>query len=287
MTPSKPLHRRTYLGAVGAAGVGVVAGCLDALNGDDDPTDNVVLDEPEQYEMLREARDNGDVPYPIYGDPLPDVSAPCTIRGEDVATGDFEGDRHSLYTFIFVRCHGACPGLVSGLRHVQAEATDEGYADDVGLVTVTFDPEYDTPEVLDEYGERMGVEYDANNWYFLRPETEDDARHYVEDEFGCYFERDPRFDEEEHGHDDDGHDDDGHDDDGHDDDGHDDGDGNDHDDGHDDEGDDDDDDMVMAFQHESMIVLANADGYVERTYVGEVPSPDVLIDDTQTLVDRW
>ena len=270
MPPHNPIQRRSYLTGLGAAGVGLTAGCLDAFGGDD-PAGTAVLDRPEQYDMLREARDNGDLAHPIHGDELPDVTAPCTIRDRSVATSDFEGERHTMYTFIFSRCHGACPGLVSGLRHVQADAIDEGYVDDIGLVTVTFDPEYDTADVLYEYGERMGVDYDADNWYFIRPETEEDAHHYVEEEFGCYFARNPEYDGDDEHHDDDGG-------------GHDDDDGN-HDD--DDHGSDDGGDMEMAFMHTSMIVLANADGYVERTYVGEVPTPNVLIDDASTLVDRW
>ncbi|WP_254862956.1 SCO family protein [Halovivax gelatinilyticus] len=280
MSPYERVPRRRYLAGVGAASVGLTAGCLDVLDGGDS-AENTVLDPPEQYELLREARDNDDLVYPIHGDPLPDVSAPCTIRDEPVATTDFEDKCHTMYTFIFSRCHAACPGLVSGLRHVQADAIDEGVADEVALKTVTFDPEYDTPDVLYEYGAQMGVDYDVGNWYFIRPETEDAAHEYVEEAFGCYFARNPEYEGGDHADDEHGHEDDGHgDEDEH---GH--GDENDH--SNDDHEQDDMRDMEMAFMHESMIVLANADGYVERTYAGEVPTPDVLIDDARTLVDRW
>ena len=267
MTEPTPAHssRRAYLGAVASAGIALAAGCLGSDG--DDRYENVVLDEPEQYAMLREARDEGDVGYPIYGDELPQFDAPCTLRDRDVTPAEFDGDRHTMYTFVFTRCHGACPGLVSGLRHVQADSVDGGYADDVGFLTVTFDPEYDTPDVLEEYGHDLGVEYDLDNWYFLRPETEEDAQHLVEEQFGCYFARNPEYEEDRnHGH---GHDED------------------DHEHGDDDHDEDDENGMEMAFEHESMIVLANADGYVERTYVGQVPTPDTLIDDARTLVERW
>lgn len=292
MATSTPLSRRTYLGAVAGIGTGLTAGCL-GRGGEDERYEHVVLDEPEQYPMFREARDDGEIDYPVYADELPEYAAPCTVRGREVTSGEFLGERHTMYTFVFTRCHGACPGLVSGLRHVQADSVDEGYEDDVGLLSVTFDPEYDTPDVLEEYGTDLGVEYDVDNWYFLRPETEADAHHLVESQFGCYFARNPNYEGEGHGG---GHDDD--DDHG----GHDEENGHDHDEGDDygengghghDEGDrnerdsDDGNGMEMAFQHESMVVLANADGYVERTYVGSVPSPDVLIDDARTLVERW
>ena len=269
MTPDHVCSRRTYLGAAGAASVALTAGCA-LLESDEDAA--VVLDPPDGYETLREARDAGDVLYPIHGDELPDVTAPCTIRDRDVSTSEFVDERHSMYTFIFSRCHAACPGLVSGLRHVQADAIDAGYAEEIALCTVTFDPEYDTADVLEAYGDDHGVDYDADNWYFLRPETEADARSVVEESFGCYFDRNPDF--EGHHGDDDHHDgdDDHH---GEDDNGGGSGDGGGN--GHDE----------MAFEHESMIVLANADGVVERTYAGTVPSPDVLIADVETLVERW
>ncbi|SDQ43691.1 SCO family protein [Natronobacterium texcoconense] len=271
------LGRRTYLAATGSAVVGLTAGCTDLVS--DQQYDRVVLEPPENYDALRDSRDRGELPHPIYGDELPDVSAPCTIRDEEIATGDFEGERHSLYTFIFARCHGACPALTSSLRHVQADSADNDYADDVALVHVTFDPEHDTPEVLEEYGHDHGVNYDLNNWYDLRPESEAAAQEYVMDEFGCFYMRNEDFEADDgHG---DGHEND-HDDDGHDE----------HDD-HDDEPPepdelDDESEMEMAFQHESMIVLANADGYVERTYTGDgLPSYSDLIDDVRTVAEEW
>lgn len=44
----------------------------------------------------------------------------------------------------------------------------------------------------------------------------------------------------------------------------------------------------MHFEHLSSIVLANADGYVERNYVGsDIPNPGALVDDVETLRRRW
>lgn len=258
MNPRGHISRRSYLGTAGAAGIGLVAGCT-ALESRDDRYDNVVLDEPERYEELRHARDEGNVAYPIYGDELPEVTVPDAISGREVSTTDFEGERHTMYTFVYVRCHAACPGLVQGLRHVQADSVEEGYADDIAFLPVTFDPEYDTPERLEDFGVGMGVDYTVDNWHFLRPQTEEDAQYVVEEQFGCFFERNPDFD------------------------------GGDEHDGHDDEGDehDDDDGMEMAWNHQSMTILANAGGYVERAYVGEIRPPDELIDDVRTLVERW
>ncbi|MFU8868171.1 SCO family protein [Natronococcus sp.] len=278
MTPSERLGRRRYLAAAGAAAIPFAAGCtaLDSDGGSDGGYDRVVLDAPDEYERLRDARDRGELEQPIHGDELPDVAAPCTIRDEEIATGEFEGERHSLYTFIFSRCHGACPALTSSLRHVQDDSVEGDYVDDVALVNVTFDPEYDTADVLEEYDRTYGVDHGLGNWYSLRPETETDARTYVEEEFGCFFVRNEDFEEhgDEHDDDHDG-DEDAHD-----------GDGDEP--AEPDELDGEDNGMEMAFQHESMIVFANADGYVERTYVGDdLPSYDELIDDVRTVLESW
>ncbi|GAB3027866.1 SCO family protein [Natronobiforma cellulositropha] len=274
--PTPTSHtRRAYLAAAGAAALTLTAGCTSLLGGDG--YDHVVLEPPEHYEMLRESRDGGDLARPVYGDEVPDVGAPCTVTGEEVRTTDFAGERHALYTFIFARCHAACPTLTASLRHVQDDSVDGDYVDDVALCNVTFDPEHDTPDVLESYGDGLGVDYDLGNWHFLRPETEADAHEVVSEAFGCYFERNEDY-EEGNGHGDHGeHHGDGH--------------GDDHDHG----GNDDTDaggagggHSDMAFAHASMIVLVNAGGYVERTYTGmDLPTPAALIEDVRTVVDGW
>ncbi|MCU4975687.1 SCO family protein [Halobacteria archaeon AArc-m2/3/4] len=270
MTPSSGLDRRSYLRASAATMVTLTAGCT-ALDPRDDGDDHLILGQPDQYDMLREARDGGDLAHPIYGDELPDATVPCTLHEREVSTAEFEGERHTLFTFIFARCHAACPGLTASLRHVQDDSVDGDYEDRIALCNVTFDPEHDTPAVLEEYGDGLGVDYELDNWHFLRPESEADARAVVEEQFGCYFARNEDYEGEGGGH------------------GHGDGDGNgagDHADEHDDG--ENGDSMEMAFEHASMIVLANADGYVERTYTGaRLPSSRDLVDDVRTVVEGW
>ncbi len=261
MTSPNRLDRRSYLRVTSAAGIALTAGCA-SLDPRDQRPDGVVLDRPEWYDEI-DGYEDADLSYPTYGDELPEATAPDPLRERDVTTTEFVGERHSLFTFVFTRCHGACPALMASLRQVQADAIDEGYEDEIALATVTFDPEYDTPEVLEEYGEDMGVNFAVGNWYFLRPETPEAAHEVVEEGFGCFFEENEDYDG--HG----GHDD------------------HDHDDHHDDH-DEDHDHSEMAFQHLSLIVLANADGYVERAYTDHtLPSPNELVDDVRELRERW
>lgn len=65
--------------------------------------------------------------------------------------------------FIFTRCPGPCPLMSSRMKEIQSAIADAG--DDVRLVSVSVDPEYDTPEVLSKYGEKYGA--DPAKWIFL------------------------------------------------------------------------------------------------------------------------
>lgn len=82
--------------------------------------------------------------------------------GETVTKQDLLG-KPWIIGFIFTRCAGPCPqvsGQMSLLqRHFQGEP--------IRLVTLTVDPDYDSPEVLSHYAKAFGAE---ENWLFLTGE---------------------------------------------------------------------------------------------------------------------
>ena len=243
-THTSQVSRREAIAGVGTALTASLAGCLGTGLFDNSPGahDDVVLDEPENYDTLKDA----EIEYPIHGDEVPEVTVPDVVTGEVVSSRAFVGDRHTMSTFIFTRCPGACPALTSSLLQVQAAAAENGYADDIALFEYTFDPEYDTEAVFDEYAEGMGIDLDVGNWHFLRPESKARAEEVVTDTFGVWY--DPLTEEqrEEMGmHDN------------------------------------------MAYQHENLILLVNEAGYVERAYEGQPPNPGTVVDDVNTLIDRW
>ena len=63
---------------------------------------------------------------------------------------------------IFTRCPGPCRKMTRQMKELE-KAVPAG--SDVKLVTLTTDPEYDTPKVLKKYGDDYSA--DPNRWMFL------------------------------------------------------------------------------------------------------------------------
>lgn len=63
---------------------------------------------------------------------------------------------------VFTRCAGPCPRMTGQMRSLQNLLPEESRAK---LVTLTTDPEFDSPAALKKYGERFGA--DSNRWTFL------------------------------------------------------------------------------------------------------------------------
>jgi protein SCO1 len=87
--------------------------------------------------------------------------------GQPVSQADLDG---SIYVadFFFATCPDICKAMSSQLVRVQEAFHNEPM---VKIASFTVNPEYDTPEVLKEYGERYGA--DANKWYFLTGDREE------------------------------------------------------------------------------------------------------------------
>lgn len=83
----------------------------------------------------------------------------------------FEG-KFIVVSFIFTRCQVAtmCPAATSKMTQLQRKLDALGLADTVQLVSISFDPGYDTPEVMRQYAHTFGA--DTANYAFLTGEPE-------------------------------------------------------------------------------------------------------------------
>jgi protein SCO1 len=73
--------------------------------------------------------------------------------------------RVALMDFIYTHCTDACPLLSATFQQAQRKLADAGLATKVTLVSISVDPDHDTPAVLAEYGQQFKA--DAASWKFL------------------------------------------------------------------------------------------------------------------------
>ena len=97
-----------------------------------------------------------------------------------------QDNRPVVLNFIYTRCPDVCPMLTAKMAELQKRIP----AEDALLLSISVDPNYDTPEVLRAYG----TQFDANfsRWYFLTGE-EAHVRSVVSD-FQMIFELQPSTD---------------------------------------------------------------------------------------------
>jgi protein SCO1/2 len=73
-----------------------------------------------------------------------------------------------MLNFIFTTCTTICPVLAASFYQVQHELGEE--SKNVKMISISIDPEYDTPEKLRSYAERFNA---GPQWQFLTGETDD------------------------------------------------------------------------------------------------------------------
>ena len=90
-----------------------------------------------------------------------------SLTKTDGAAFDSESLDGQIYVidFIFTSCAGICPILSNQMAGLQRTFSGR---DDVEFVSITVDPERDTPEVLAEYAKRFDA--DTERWHFLTGE---------------------------------------------------------------------------------------------------------------------
>jgi len=105
------------------------------------------------------------------GDTLPSFTL-VDQSGAPLTDVDLRGQR-TIVTFIFTRCPlpEFCPRIISRFKELQKAITSSAELADVRLLSVTLDPAFDTPPVLDAYGRALGADF--ARWKFATGSTEE------------------------------------------------------------------------------------------------------------------
>jgi protein SCO1/2 len=93
-----------------------------------------------------------------------------------------------LVEFMFTNCPDICPATTYNMSKLQDQLKEKGlFGDKVEFVSITFDPDFDTPEVLQEYAKKFKA--DQSGWQFLRGDAQ--AVEKVTKDFGIAVMKQP------------------------------------------------------------------------------------------------
>lgn len=104
-----------------------------------------------------------------------------SIDGEEVSLENTNGKVRVVY-FYFANCPDVCPPTTYLLSQVQDELKNQKvFGSDVEFLSVTFDPERDTPEAIRKFIDKIPGDIDQSGWKFLRGDSEEDTKKLMMD----------------------------------------------------------------------------------------------------------
>jgi protein SCO1 len=98
-------------------------------------------------------------------------------NGEATSLGDLNKGKIVIADFIFTNCDTVCLPMTANMSKLQKKIAEAGLDGEVQLVSISVDPEHDTPEVLKEYSGRY--EMDDENWSFLTGYSRDEIESFA------------------------------------------------------------------------------------------------------------
>lgn len=102
---------------------------------------------------------------PIYGDATDGNVIDSTGRPQKL--NELMGDKIVLLSFIYATCNdvNGCPLSTSVFHKIKRRLSNAGLKNDLRLVTLSFDPKHDTPDVMANYAKSLETE--QTDWRFL------------------------------------------------------------------------------------------------------------------------
>ena len=123
-----------------------------------------------------------------------------TTQTDDQLTNEDLRGQFVLYNFLYTRCPEPCNNLNDTIREIQSRLIEIEIADiPIKFVTISFDPDYDTPEVLAAYAEVQDANPDQ--WIFATTTDLVKLKTIIGGSFEAYYEKqedgtftfDPKF----------------------------------------------------------------------------------------------
>lgn len=99
---------------------------------------------------------------------IPEISLLSKSGAQKTTSEIFNTNKPILLNFIFTSCNTICPVLSGTFSQIDKKMTK--LKKDVELISITIDPEYDTPRVLNGYAKKFNS---SDNWKFYTGSRED------------------------------------------------------------------------------------------------------------------
>jgi len=119
--------------------------------------------------------------------PAPDFAL-TNQDGNRISLGELRGKVVAV-TFIYASCADTCPLLTAKMATLQTKLGAD-FGPRVFFVSITVDPERDTPDILKHYAERHGAK--TAGWAFVTGTPEEIRT--VAQRYGVYYKKSPRGD---------------------------------------------------------------------------------------------
>ncbi|ORU90872.1 MAG: hypothetical protein A6F71_07950 [Cycloclasticus sp. symbiont of Poecilosclerida sp. M] len=93
---------------------------------------------------------------------------------------DLMGDKVVLLSFIYATCNdvNGCPLSTSVFHKIKRRLSKAGLKKDLRLITLSFDPKHDTPEMMAKYAKSL--ETKQTDWLFLTTASQKELRPILE-----------------------------------------------------------------------------------------------------------
>lgn len=106
--------------------------------------------------------------------------------GQRLTNEDLRG-KLVLYNFTYTRCPEPCFEQDATIKEVQSRLAEANLGDiEVAYVTISFDPDYDTPEILKAYADSLNA--DLENWFFATTSNKALLKTIIGTGFEAYYE---------------------------------------------------------------------------------------------------